>query len=158
MAGRLYCSIVRRRSWLFWAFIAVVLAGTVIYLPAELARRATAADEPVSFLSRPAEGWRFLIAVAGDGDSAAGTPSKARRLALSAFDDGNLRPAAVELLWLPDRHVRLSTMQGSRDLTTNSRLVWNVTGRVGASDRLVSVGLIDFASGKVIYDGRLAER
>jgi hypothetical protein len=36
--------------------------------------------------------------------------------------------------------------------------VWNVTGRVGASDRLVSVGLIDFASGKVIYDGRLAER
>jgi hypothetical protein len=158
MAGRLYCSMVRRRSWLFWAFIAVALAGTVIYLPAELARRATAADEPVSFLSRPAEGWRFLIAVAGDGDAAAGTPSKARSLALSAFDDGNLRPAAVELLWLPDRHVRLSTMQGSRDLTTNTRLVWNVTGRVGASDRLVSVGLIDFASGKVIYDGRLAER
>lgn len=148
----------RRRSWLFWAFIAVVLAGTIIYLPAELARRATAADEPVSFLARPVEGWRFLLAVAGEGDAAAGTPSEARTLALRAFDDGNLRPAAVELLWLPDRHVRLSTMQGSRDLTTKSQLVWNVTGRVGASDRIVSVGLIDFASGKVIYDGRLAER
>jgi hypothetical protein len=49
-------------------------------------------------------------------------------------------------------------MQGSRDLATNSRLVWNVTGRVGGSDRLVTVGMIDFASGKVIYDGRLAAR
>jgi hypothetical protein len=158
MAGRLYCSIVRRRSWLFWAFVAVAAAGVAIYMPAELARRATAADEPVSFLSQPAEGWRFLIDVASHGDAVAGSPSKARALALRAFDDGNLRPAAVELLWLPGRRVHLSTMQGSRDLTTNTRLVWNVTGRVGASDRLVSVGLIDFASGKVIYDGRLAER
>ena len=149
---------VRRRSWLFWAFVAVAVAGIVIYLPAELARRATAADEPVSFLSRPAEGWRFLIDVATHGDAAAGTPSRARALALRAFDDGNVRPAAVELLWLPDRHAHLVTMQGSRDLATNSQLVWNVTGRVGASDRLVSVGMIDFASGKVIYDGRLAER
>ena len=143
---------------MFWAFIAVALAGTVIYLPAELARRATAADEPVSFLARPAEGWRFLLAVAENGNAAAGSPSQARTLALRAFDDGTVRPAAVELFWLPDRHVRLSTMQGRRDLTTNSRLVWNVTGRVGTSNRLVSVGLIDFASGKVIYDGRLAER
>jgi hypothetical protein len=158
MAGRLYCSAVRRRSWLFWAFVAVVLAGTVIYLPAELARRATATREPVSFLSHPAEGWRFVLDVAGHADAAAGTPSEARSLALHTFDDGHVRPAAVELLWLPDRHVRLSTMQGTRDLATNTRLVWNVTGRVGASDRLVSVGLIDFASGKVIYDGRLAER
>jgi hypothetical protein len=158
MAGRLYCSTVRRRSWLFWAFVAVALAGTVIYVPAELARRATAADEPVAFLSHPVEGWRFLIAVSGDGGAVAGTPSQARRLALRAFDDGNLRPAAVSLLWLPDRRVKLSTMQGSRDLATNSKLVWKVTGRVGGSDRLVTVGMIDFASGKVIYDGRLAEQ
>ena len=48
MAARLYCSLVRRRSWLFWAFLAVVLApGAALYVPAELARRATAADEPV---------------------------------------------------------------------------------------------------------------
>jgi hypothetical protein len=143
---------------LFWAFIAVALAGMVIYVPAELARRATAAGEPVSFLSHPVDGWRFLIAVTGDGDAVAGTPSQARRLALRAFDDGSVRPAAVSLLWLPDRRVTLPTMQGRRDLATNSRLVWNVTGRVGGSDRLVTVGMIDFASGKVIYDGRLAAR
>ncbi len=140
---------------MFWAFVAVALAGIAIYLPAELARRATATDEPVSFLSHPVDGWRFLIEVTGSGGAAAGSPGQARTIALRAFDDGRLRPAAVSLLWLPDRHVRLSTMQGSRDLTTNSRLVWNVTGRVGTGDRLVTVGMIDFASGKVIYDGRV---
>ena len=143
---------------MFWAFIAVAVAGTVIYLPAELARRATAAEEPVSFLSQPAEGWRFLIGAAGAGGAVAGSPSKARAIAVRTFDDGTLRPAAVELLWLPDRHVRLVTMQGSRDLRTNSRLVWNVTGRVGASDRLVTMGIIDYASGRVTYDGRVAGR
>jgi hypothetical protein len=141
---------------LFWAFVAVALAGIAIYLPAEMARRATATNEPVSFLSHPIEGWRFLIDVTGSGEAAAGSPGQARTLALRAFDDGRVRPAAVSLLWLPDRHIRLPTMQGSRDLTTNSKLVWNVTGRVGSSDRLVTVGMIDFASGKVIYDGRVA--
>jgi hypothetical protein len=41
---------------------------------------------------------------------------------------------------------------------TNSRLVWQVTGRRGPAGPSVTVGLIDFASGKVIYDGRLAQR
>jgi hypothetical protein len=144
---------------LFWAFIAVVVAGAVVYLPAELARRSTAADEPVSFLSHPIEGWKFLVAVARDRpDAVAGTPAAARQIALHAFDDGVIRPTRVDLLWLPDERVRLKTLKGSAELATNSRLIWKVTGHRGGNGPNVTVGLIDLVSGKVIYDGRLAAR
>jgi hypothetical protein len=150
---------VQRRSWLFRAFIAVVLAGIAIYLPAQLARRATAANGQVDFMTHPLEGWKFLIEVATDRPSArAGSPEDARRIALAAFDDGRVKPSRVDLLWLPDSRVRVRTEQGSRDLATNSRLVWRVTGKVVPDARSLTVGLIDFASGVVIYDARLAER
>jgi hypothetical protein len=143
---------------LFWAFLAVVVVGAMVYVPAELARRATGPGEPVDFLSHPLDGWRFVVAVARDrGGAAAGSPSAARRIALRAFDDGRLRPARVSLLWLPDGRVRLRTLQGSAEVVTNSRLVWKVTGRRGRDGPDVTLGLIDFASGKVIFDGRLGE-
>ena len=149
----------RRRSWLFWAFLAVAVLGLVVYLPAELARRSTGPGEPVDFLSHPLEGWRFVAAVARErSGAAAGTPSAARAIALRTFDDGRLRPQRVALLWLPDRRIEVRTLQGSAVVSTNSRLVWKVTGRRGRDGPDVAVGLIDFASGKVIYDGRVAER
>lgn len=149
----------QRRSWLFRAFIAVLLAGIATYLPAELARRATAPNGSVDFRSRPLEGWKFLLEVAQDRPSArAGSPEDARRIALAAFDDGRVRPSRVDLLWLPDSRVRVQTEQGSRDLATNSRLVWRVTGHVVPDERSLTVGLIEFSSGVVIYDARLAER
>jgi hypothetical protein len=155
----LYCSAVRRRSWLFRAFVAVVVAGAVVYLPAELAARSTAPDEPVSFLSNPAEGWRFVWTVARARPGAvAGTPAAAKRLALRAFDDGVLMPARVDLLWLPDERVSLQTLQGSAPVATKSRLVWKVTGRRGAHGRLATIGLIDFSTGRVIWDARLVRR
>jgi hypothetical protein len=144
---------------LFWAFIAVAVAGAIVYLPAELALRSTAADEPVSFLSHPIEGWKFLVAVARERPSAvAGTPAAARQIALRAFDDGVIRPTRVDLLWLPDERVRLKTLKGSTEVATNSRLIWKVTGHRGGNGPNVTVGLIDLASGKVIYDGRLAAK
>jgi hypothetical protein len=144
---------------LFWACLAVVVAGAVVYLPAELAIRATGPQEPVSFLSHPLEGWRFLLAVVdARGSAVAGTPQSARAIALHSFDDGRLRPSRVDLLWLPDRRVALRSLQGSAQVATKSRLVWMVTGRSGPTGPSVTVGLIDFASGKVIYDGRLAGR
>lgn len=153
----MYCSIVRRHSWLFWAFLLVVVGGAVLYLPAELAQRSTAADEPVSFLSHPIEGWRFVLTAARERPGAvAGTPAEAKRIALRSFDDGTLRPTGVGLLWLPDRRVSLRTLQGSEELTTKSQLLWKVTGRRGRNGPNVTVGLIDLATGKVIYDGRLA--
>jgi hypothetical protein len=144
---------------LFRAFVAVVIVGAAVYLPAELATRSTAADEPISFLTNPVQGWRFVWAVARERPGAvAGSPAAARQLALHTFDDGVLRPARVDLLWLPDEHVTLQTLQGSDQLATKSQLVWKVTGRRGAHGALVTIGLIDFATGKVIYDGRVARR
>lgn len=131
------------------------MLGLVVYLPAELARRSTGPGEPVDFLSHPLEGWRFIATVARErGDAAAGTPSAARAIALRTFDDGTTRPERVSLLWLPDRSIPVRTLQGSAVVPTNSRLVWKVTGRRGPRGPDVIVGLIDFASGKVIYDGR----
>ncbi len=136
--------------------MAVLVLGVVVYVPAELARRSTGPGEPVDFLSHPLEGWRFVVAVARDrGGAAAGTPAAARSIALHTFDDGRLRPERVSLLWLPDERVALRTLQGSAVVPTNSRLVWKVTGRRGPRGPDVAVGLIDFASGKVIYDGRV---
>ena len=90
---RLYCSVVRHRSWLFWAFLAVLVVGLALYAPAELARRATAPDEPVSFLSQPLQGWRFLLTAARERpDAIAGTPPRAREIALRAL---RRRPAAA---------------------------------------------------------------
>ncbi|HZI36245.1 MAG TPA: hypothetical protein VFD61_10885, partial [Gaiellales bacterium] len=86
----------------------------------------------------------------------AGTPAEARQIALRTFDDGTLRPTRVDLLWLPDRRVRLRTLQGNRELTTKSQLLWMVTGHRGQDGPNVTVGLIDLATGRVIYDGRLA--
>ena len=36
-----------RRGSLFWAVVAVLVAGTLVYGPAELARRSTGQGEPV---------------------------------------------------------------------------------------------------------------
>ena len=142
---------------MFWAFLAVAVLGAVVYVPAELARRSTGPGEPVDFLSHPLEGWRFVVDVARErGDAAAGTPAAARGIALRTFYDGQLRPERVSPPWLPDRSVRLRTLQGSAVVSTNSRLVWKVTGRRGPSGPDVALGLIDFASGRVIYDGRVA--
>ncbi len=153
----MYCSIVRRHSWLFWAFLLVLVTGAVLYGPAELAQHSTAADEPVSFLSHPLEGWKFMLTAARERPGAvAGTPAEARQIALRTFDDGTLRPTRVDLLWLPDRRVRLRTLQGNRELTTKSQLLWKVTGHRGQDGPNVTVGLIDLATGRVIYDGRLA--
>src|SRR6476661_4371451 len=49
-----------RRGSLFWAVVAVLVAGTLIYGPAELARRSTGPGEPVDFLTHPQEGWHFV--------------------------------------------------------------------------------------------------
>jgi len=153
----LYCSIVRRHSWLFWAFLMVLVTGAVVYGPAELAQRSTAADEPVSFLSHPIQGWEFMLTAARERPGAvAGTPAAARQIALRTFDDGRLRPTRVDLLWLPDRRVQLRTLQGNRELATKSQLLWKVTGHRGQNGSNVTVGLIDLATGRVIYDGRLA--
>src|SRR5881398_1564206 len=87
-----------RRGSLFWAILVVVTAGALVYGPAYLAGRATAAGEPVDFLTRPQDGWRFLLdVVPAVGDARARTVADARRLALRGFAGSVLRPTRVGL-------------------------------------------------------------
>jgi hypothetical protein len=146
-----------RRSALFWAILAVVVAGTAIYGPAEIARSATGAREPVDFLTQPQEGWRFLLEAAFDIPNArAGSPSEARHLALHDFSGSAVQLTRVDLLWVPDRQVVLQGGGGSATATAKGRLVWTVTGRVRPGGPLRTVGLIDFRSGELTYDVRNA--
>jgi|SRR3954454_9926080 hypothetical protein len=148
-----------RRSALFWAVLAVVVLGAALYLPAYLASSATGRGEPVDFMSRPLDGWRFLWdAVRTVPGAEAGTPREARGVAVATFSDARAEPLRVELLWLPGRRLAVPEPgedgQGSRDLTTNARLVWRVAGRIRPDGPIVTVGLIDLATGTVTYDAR----
>lgn len=144
-----------RRSALFWAVLLVVVLGAALYAPAFVARSATSPDEPVDFLARPVEGWRFMLdAVRSVPDARAGSPGEARDLAVARFGDGTVQPVRVDLLYLPDERYTLHTRQGSRDLATKARLVWKVAGRTAPGGPVETVGLIDLASGTVIYDAR----
>jgi hypothetical protein len=144
-----------RRSALFWAVTLVALLGTAIYVPAWIARSATAADEPVNFLTRPELGWRFMIdAVREVPGAKAGSPSAAREDALRLLEAEGVQPTRVDLLYLPDRRLTIRTGKGSRVVTTNATLVWRVTGRTKAAGPLRTLGLVDLESGRLIYDAR----
>ena len=144
------------RSGLFWAVLTVAVAGVLVYAPAYLAREATGPGEPVDFLSRPQEGWRFLREVVPAMDDArAGTPSRARAHVVRAFAGSSVQPVRVALLYLPDRVV---PRQGRPPLAAKGTLVWKVTGRTRPGGPLRTVGLIDFHSGRLVYDVRVGTR
>jgi hypothetical protein len=147
----------RGRSSLFWAVLAVLVAGVLFYGPAYLAREATAASGPVDFLARPQEGWRFLFEVVPAIDDArAGSPGAARALATRSFRGSSVQPVRVELLYLPDRVLARAGRKGTRGIEANATLVWKVTGRTRPGGRLRLVGLIDFRTGELVYDVRIA--
>lgn len=141
----------RRRSPLFWAVTAVALAAVLVYGPAAIARSSTGPGEPVNFLSRPLDGWSFVLAVTGSGSAKAGSPSQASAIAARGFAGTAVQPVSVGLLWLPDRRLTLGSGKGSRTVTTNSKLVWRVSGRLRPGGPLQTVGLIDYSSGKLTF-------
>lgn|SRR5690242_12284824 len=144
-----------RRSALFWAVIAVALLGLAIYLPAYVARAATASDGPVDFMSSPLDGWRFMIdATRSLPDARVATPAEARTRAVSLFASTGVQPTRVDLLYVPGSELRVGSGQGSHMQPTNSTLVWRVTGRTRPEGPLVTVGLIDLSTGALVYDVR----
>jgi len=144
-----------RRGSLFWAVVAVLVAATLVYGPAELARRSTGQGEPVNFLTHPQEGWRFVLDAFGQiGSARAGSPEAAGRLAASAFSGTTVQPVRGDLLYVPDRRVPLG--KGSDEATAKGRLVWRVSGRTRPGGPVQTVGLIDFATGELTYDVRTA--
>ena len=145
----------RGRSSLFWAVVAVVVIGLVVYAPALLARAATAPDEPVDFLTHPQDGWQFVIDVASNhGSAKAGTPHAARDLAVRRFSGSPVLPVRVDLLYVTGRRFRVGGKQGTILLPANTQLLWKVTGRTSSTGPLRIVALIDYSTGAFIYDVR----
>ena len=138
------------RHSLLWGVIAVLAAAVLVYGPAELARRATGPGEPVKFLTQPQQGWRFMLDALGDiGSARAGSPARARALAVRAFAGTTVLPERVDLLYVPDLRVPLGA--GRRPLTAKASLVWRVSGQTRPGGRVQTVGLLDFASGRLTY-------
>jgi hypothetical protein len=133
-----------------WGLVAVLVAAVLVYGPAELARRATGPGEPVSFLTQPQEGWRFMLdTLDGIGSARAASPAGAKTLAVRAFAGTGMLPERVDLLYVPDRQVPDGA--GRRPLAAKAALVWRVTGQTRPGGRVQTIGLLDFASGRLTY-------
>lgn len=133
-----------------WGLIAVLAAGVLVYGPAELARRSTGPGEPVSFLTQPLEGWRFMLeTLDGVGSARAGSPASARALAVRAFAGTSMLPERVDLLYVPS--LQVPDGAGRRPLAAKAALVWRVTGQTRPGGRVQTIGLLDFASGRLTY-------
>ncbi len=138
------------RLSLLWGVIAVLAAAVLVYGPAELARRATGPGEPVTFLTQPQQGWHFMLdALDAIGSARAGSPAQARALAVSAFAGTTVLPERVDLLYVPD--LRVPVGAGRQPLTAKAKLVWRVSGQTRPGGRVQTVGLLDFASGRLTY-------
>ncbi len=135
---------------LVWGITVVLVAAVLLYGPAELARRATGPGEPISFLTQPQQGWRFMLdALDAVGSARAASPGAARRLAVRAFAGTTMLPERVDLLYVPDRQVPDGA--GRRPLTAKAALVWRVSGQTRPGGPVRTIGLLDFATGRLTY-------
>jgi hypothetical protein len=138
------------RLSLLWGITAVLAAAVLVYGPAELARRATGPGEPVSFLTQPQEGWGFMLdALDAIGSARAGSPARAKALAVKAFAGTTVLPVRVDLLYVPNLRVPLGA--GRAPLVAKAKLVWRVSGQTRPGGRVHTVGLLDFVTGRLTY-------
>jgi hypothetical protein len=138
----------RARLSVVWGIVAVLAGAVLVYGPAELARRATGPGEPVSFLTQPQEGWRFMLdALDAIGSARAGSPARARSLAVQAFAGTAVLPERVDLLYVPD--LRVPVGAGRPPLVAKAKLVWRVTGQMRPGGKVGTIGLLDFETGRL---------
>jgi hypothetical protein len=138
------------RLSLLWGILAVLAAALLVYGPAELARRATGPGEPVSFLTQPQEGWHFMLdTLDAIGSARAGSPARARALAVRAFAGTAVLPERVDLLYVPD--LRVPAGAGRQPLVAKAKLVWRVSGQTRPGGPVLTVGLLDFTTGRLTY-------
>lgn len=133
-----------------------VAALAALWAPSLVARTYTTSAQPIDFLSRPDKGWRFLYdTVRLARHAELGSDGPALQRARQVWP----RAEAVELVYLvgavtvPVAAGGLSPPASARTLRPRSRLTWFVQGRIGDRPRQV-VGLLDFRSGRVIWDLR----
>ncbi len=135
--------------------IAAVGALALLWTPSLVARTYTTSAQPIDFLSRPDKGWRFLYdTVRLSRGAKLGSEGPARETANRVWR----RVDAVDLVYLV-RPVTIPIPPGGltpprpQRVRPRSRLTWFVEGRIGNRARQV-IGLIDYRSGRVIWDLR----
>jgi hypothetical protein len=166
----------RGRSRLFWALVALAAAVVVFYLPSLVAYRYTAASQSASFLTHPWRSWPFLFAAfTVPGDSQLKTSGAAFQRADEMFRGGGVEVDAARLLYLPVGRryvfdVILGEPKGTAAddlrsaaappaeaaITPPFRFVWQIEGRVPkmAGDTPLVVAMLDYRSGQALFDIR----
>lgn len=160
-----------------WSVVAALVV-VVFYAPAVVAQTVTAPSEPVPFLTRPWTGWTFTARVLVSSLSAeAASPGAALQRAREHFArpaaplDGaasttsgddvgpTLEPTAVKLLYLPsDTRSNLPALADNGNkrvrVDTSPSLVWAVYGRSAGTNAEGAIGLLDFNTGRLVWDIR----
>ena len=134
-----------------------VVALALVWLPSLVARTYTTSAQPIDFLTRPDKGWRFLVDTVRLSRSARlGSEGQALARAKGFWR----RAESVELVYL-EHPVTVPVAAGgiappprARLVRPRSRLTWFVTGRITPARPRQIIGLIDYKSGRVIWDLR----
>ena len=137
-----------------------VAAIAALWAPSLVARTYTSPAQPIDFLSRPDKGWRFLYdTVRLSRQATLGSEGPALQRARQVWP----RAESVELVYLvrpvivPMSTGGVAASERARTVRPRSRLTWFVHGRIGGRARQV-VGLLDFRSGRVVWDLRRVRR
>jgi len=160
--------VLRGRSKLFWALVALVAALVVFYLPSLVAYRYTAGSQNASFLTHPWRSWRFLVAgLTVPGDSRLKTSGAAYQEADRLFRGSELEVVAARLLYLdPGDAYTFEPLPADADrsglpadldqatIVPPFRFVWQIEGRVRRSGQDLVIAMLDYRSGDVLWDVR----
>lgn len=150
------------RSRRFFIVVITVVVVLVLVLPAFVAFRYTAPDQRGQFLTHPWRGWSFAYsALAVPTDSQLKTSGMALRKADWLFEGTVVDPLEVQLLFVPqDRPYTFTNIISGRAVTAtvtpSYRFIWQVRGLVAGmpDDTLVVVALMDYETGRMLYDVR----
>lgn len=158
----------RGRSKLFWALVALVAALVVFYLPSLVAYRYTAGSQNASFLTHPWRSWRFLVAgLTVPGDSRLKTSGAAYQEADRLFRGSEFEVVAARLLYLdPGDAYTFEPLPADADrsglpadldqatIVPPFRFVWQIEGRVRRSSQDLVIAMLDYRSGDALWDVR----
>ena len=151
-----------KRSKRFWMTIAAVAAVVIFLFPALIAFRYTAASQRNDFIRRPWRGWSFVAAaLAVPPNSRLKTSGQALRLAVYRYRASVVDPREIQLLFVAEKKPYTFTQQiAGRSITRTVvpayRFIWQVAGHVDTLPHSgnVIVGLLDYDTGKLLYDIR----
>jgi hypothetical protein len=173
--------VLRGRSRLFWAVVALALAVVVFYLPSLVAYRYTADAQRTSYLTHPWRSWSFVVAaLTVPGDSQLKTSGAAFRRADETYHGTQVDVVAAQLLQLPvgepytfvpligdgsggdgtpvapSDAALVATLRKPVTIVPAFRFVWQIEGFYGrgASAPETIVAMLDYRSGRLLWDIR----